>query len=801
MFQKKMLFLLLWALPVWAQAQQVKVCDLQTRQHIELVALFNPEQSKVQITDSLGRATIDEFAPNETIILRHTSFLPYETTKKQILEQGDTVFLQKRQVKLSEMTLSAPKLYAKPESEVFLRQEIRFETEKNLAPTSAEVLVQSGNISVQKSQGGGGSPIIRGFEANKILLVVDGVRLNNAIYRNGHLQNSITIDPAVLEKVDVLFGTASVMYGSDALGGVVNYTTKSPKMNDSLSLVVRGYAEYGTASQNQAAHLNVEVQRPRWASLSAFSVHNFGDIRMGKQRREPQSDYGLTHHYARRVGQTDSMFQNPDPFVQKKTGYQQYDWLQKVKFRPSGKTEITANIQYSTSSKIHRYDRLNDYSPDGKLKYAEWYYGPQNRLLAALKTALFDRRLFDKADLIVSFQQIDEDRFSRRFGNLQRLAQQEDVQVYSATADFFKENRFFSLRYGTEMIFNRVGSSAFYKNIETQATTPAQTRYPEQGSFTQTYGVYFNYKWSKNPHFTLDAGFRYSFFALHSEFGQSPFVNLPFEEINLATGAPTASLGAIWRFPKNFRLNVSASTGFRAPNVDDYGKIRAKNGMVSAPASGLKPEYAYNIELGLQKRFSDSFSLNLIGFNTYLTNAIVRSFGSLNGNDSLLYDGEMYRITQNINAGRAVVRGLALNMGFKTRLKACRSLNFAASLNYTYGKDLSNNVPLGHIPPLFGRTRLQFETKKWGIEAIANYNGQKTADNFSPYGEDNLEEALWYGYPAWATLDMRFFYAFSPQVKFTFAIENIFDTHYKRFASGVSEPGRNFLFRLYFRLG
>ncbi|NJN34367.1 MAG: TonB-dependent receptor plug domain-containing protein [Saprospiraceae bacterium] len=72
---------------------------------------------------------------------------------------------------------------------------------------------------------------MRGFEASRVLLVVDGVRMNNLIYRSGHLQNAITVDQNMLDRVEVLFGTASTVYGSDALGGVVHFFTKKPLLN------------------------------------------------------------------------------------------------------------------------------------------------------------------------------------------------------------------------------------------------------------------------------------------------------------------------------------------------------------------------------------------------------------------------------------------------------------------------------------------------------------------------------------------------------------------------------------------
>ena len=131
------------------------------------------------------------------------------------------------EINLNEITVSATKF---AEHKKYIPQQVLTISAKKMAffnqQTTAELLTHTGNVLVQKSQLGGGSPVIRGFEANKVLLVVDGVRMNNAIFRGGHLQNVITMDNTILDKTEILFGPSSVMYGSDALGGVIAFLPK-----------------------------------------------------------------------------------------------------------------------------------------------------------------------------------------------------------------------------------------------------------------------------------------------------------------------------------------------------------------------------------------------------------------------------------------------------------------------------------------------------------------------------------------------------------------------------------------------
>jgi len=137
----------------------------------------------------------------------------------------------KGSVRLSEVTLAATRF---SQNKKFIAQQVfvisRSHIENSNQPTTAEILSQSGELLVQKSQLGGGSPVIRGFEANKVLICVDGIRMNNAIYRGGHLQNVITLNDESLQKAELLFGPSSVMYGSDALGGVMSFYTRDPEI-------------------------------------------------------------------------------------------------------------------------------------------------------------------------------------------------------------------------------------------------------------------------------------------------------------------------------------------------------------------------------------------------------------------------------------------------------------------------------------------------------------------------------------------------------------------------------------------
>jgi hemoglobin/transferrin/lactoferrin receptor protein len=114
--------------------------------------------------------------------------------------------------------------------DIISQKELKF----NSAGNTGDALQNTGMITVQQSQNGGGSPIIRGFEANRIGIVVDGVRMNTAIFRGGHLQNVLRVDNGQLDRAEVFYGAGSTLYGSDALGGVLNFMTVKPKLGKGI---------------------------------------------------------------------------------------------------------------------------------------------------------------------------------------------------------------------------------------------------------------------------------------------------------------------------------------------------------------------------------------------------------------------------------------------------------------------------------------------------------------------------------------------------------------------------------------
>ncbi len=687
--------------------------------------------------------------------------------------------------------------------------------------TTAHAMESSGQVFIQRSQAGGGSPVLRGFEANKVLLVVDGVRMNNAIYRSGHLQNAITIDNSALDKMEIIFGPGSLMYGSDALGGVIHFRTRRPSIltKDDLSYQrtkAAGYLRFATANQEKTAHIDFDYARHKFGMFTSLSISNFGNLRTGNVRHEDYPDFGKQFFYVNRINESDQVVKNFDPNIIPHSGYQQLDVINKLRFQLTEKLEFGVNFQISNSSNISRNDKLaiTKGVPD-RLKYSEWYYGPQLRVLTALHTKWVGKNLFfNKAKGIASYQKINEDRLTRKFAKAQRSFQFEDVHVYAMTLDFEKwlnKRSSFKFLYGAELNVNNVFSQAGKLNIATNFVTHNKlTRYPSGGSEMVSKGGYGILQLqSRDSIISINSGIRYSTIDLAAKYKRDDFFPWPrdfYDGLSNRNSALTWGIGATINAKNGFQLRSLLSTAFRAPNLDDFAKIREKNGFITAPNPNIKPEHSRQVEFtigqffrkrayykGNKKGFAANIYLTL--FQTNLTDAIVvDTFLAPDGSDFICDDEECYRVTASINADSARIRGLSLNgifyLGPKWKLDGSWSITEGVIL-----KD-GNSSPLAHIPPPYGKIGLSYKTKRLQLSGNIRFNGFKPISEFGPGTSDNAKNTYAEGAFAWHTYNFYSSIHLGKNYSLQFAIENISDLHYRPFASNISAPGRNFVISL-----
>jgi len=805
-------------------AQQITVKDEITNENLPDVVIFNENKSKSIITDLDGVVDLSLFSSDENVYFQLLGYSTLKILKIEVLN-GTTIYLQSESQNLEEVILSV----ARSESNVNqIAEKVSVIKSEDLflsSPASgAELLELSPGVRVQKSQGGGGSPVIRGFEANRVLIVVDGVRMNNAIYRSGHLQNSITIDPNNIERAEVIFGSSSVGYGSDALGGVIHYYTKSPILKGSKKIKSSFTSNYTSANQGLSNNFITNYSSENWGSISSISISKFGDIKMGENREHGFKSWGLTPLYSEnsRYSYYSQPSSNSNENIQKNTGYSQVDLFQKFLVKIGDTNLLNINIQFSESSDIDRFDQLS-ITKGNSLKFSEWYYGPQKRLLISPSLKIFPNGKFMKKGVITfGFQKINESRIKRKFNSFNRSHQIENLKVFSLNGDFDTSfNNDHSISYGIESTYNYNYSKAYDQIIEIQENQviglgnkiAIPTRYPSDGSSYTSFASYVNWSWNMSEFFTFNIGTRLTFTGLKASWNDIISVNPQLSEVNLNSKALTTTVSIKLRPSKRVQINTVLSSGFRNPNIDDIGKIRENNGLLVVPNTFLKPEYAYNLDLGIDFRsLNNKNYISLRGFSTIISRHIGRDefvvFSDITTPDlsTVIYNGEEVTTISNKNLGNRFIHGFSID-GFT---KVTNSLKFDYSMTYTKGDDNDNYGPLPSISPLFGSFALSYSKKGVNLKAIYKFTEAKSPGEYSFGGEDGLDETpfiinsegllSYLGTPKWSDLSIFGSKNISSSVTLRLGLTNVFDSHYRTFASGISAPGRSFQLGLNLKL-
>lgn len=702
---------------------------------------------------------------------------------------------------LDEIVVSANRI---PEQRRLVAQQIETVTATTIknfnAQTTADLISNSGVVAMQKSQQGGGSPMLRGFEASRVLLVVDGVRLNNAIYRAGHLQNIITLDNNILDRAEIMFGPASTVYGSDALGGVIHFYTRNPKLSDGgLNAAGNLFFRYGSANSEKTTHIDLNLGGKKFASLTSFTTGYFGNLRMGEKTNPSYGEqFGVRPQYAERAADnlSDVLVQNRDPFNQVFSGYQQYDLLQKFLFAPSSRVKHLLNFQYSNSTNVPRYDRLTDTQNSG-LRFGEWYYGPQKRLMGSYNLAITDLgNLADALSVTLSYQDIEESRHDRRFNNDVRNDRIENIKVWGLTAEFTKSIAQNSLRYGIDGQFNSLLSKAHTTNIVTGEQGPLSTRYPDGDNTMNTMALFATHTLRLSDLWTLNDGLRMGGSWLHSTFIDKTFFPFPYDEVTQNYLVGSGNLGIVYT-PTSWKFSFMGSTGYRAPNFDDLSKVfdsatgtTGEPGILVVPNPELRPEKTVNADFNVTKFFGSNLRIEGVFFATQFYDAIVTQPTTFNGQSQIDYDGYPANVVSSQNAGKAYLYGFSTSMW----AQLYDGLTVTASYNYTHGRIKNSgepNTPLDHIPPLFGRVGVQYNKAKLRSELFSNFSGWKYLGQYSESGEDNLKYATPEGMPSWYTLNLSVGYELNKVFTAQAGVYNIMDLQYRTFASGINSPGRN----------
>jgi hemoglobin/transferrin/lactoferrin receptor protein len=615
--------------------------------------------------------------------------------------------------------------------------------EQKSARSTPEALMNETGVWVQKTNHGGGAPIIRGLVGNQVLLMIDGIRLNNATYRYGPNQYLSTIDPDLISRMEVIRGSGSVLYGSDALGGVVHILSKTPSFSsDGFKVSGNATGKWMSAGMEQSLHTGIELANKKVAFIGGFSSRNFGNILAG-------GDLGTL---------------NP-------SGYQERSGDAKVLIRTGNTGLLTGAFQQSTQHNVSRYDQvvLGGYSL--------FSFEPQTRQLSYLRWETTTPNKWVKSFRITtSLNNSIEGTLSQKNNSADLKKQRDEVTTTGLIAEVNSSPApNWQAQTGIEYYFDKVKSESMVLNTTTDAEKSERGSYADGSSFSNG-AVYTNHQIDlKNVQ--LLAGTRFNIV-------QVSVVDNIFGNQEINPNAWVANAGAVYKINSNLRLIGGVNTGFRSPNVDDMSKFgTVESGVFEIPSSALSPEKSFTMESGL-KFSGKQLSWTLTAYRTKLTDLIDRVAATYNGSDV----AEGRKVFQKQNVGEALVRGIEADV----ESAVTRSFTLSGNLTFTHGENITKNEPMRRIPPLFGRlgVKYTYKTSLWvkGEWAMAADQSRLAAGDKSDVRiKSRLVDSVM---PGWDIVNVYMGYSFS-NISLNITAQNLFDKAYRVYASGVDGYGRS----------
>ncbi len=717
---------------------------------------------KKVITAEDGRFVVAKVAPgNYAIKFEHIGFEPRMIDNIQIAPDAvydlGRIVLTPRCLPLREIIVTATRVenlpfeVAAPVNIVPLAQ-----LAERAVRTTAEALREEPGIFVQKTNHGGGSASFRGLGSNQILILVDGIRLNNATYRLGNHQYLTTIDPNALAQIEVIRGPNSVLYGSDALGGAINLITKKPSFAATgAKVAVRWLNRYASADAEKTSHAELALTTKRWAWMSGFTYQDIGDLKRGQNSQHSvleKSKNGVT--------------QSP-------TGFRAYAADVKWLFKATPQQAWTLAYQRCRQEKVPRYDK---YENDD---YYRWLYHPQARDLVYLAYEnQFQVKFLQPMQAAISWQRQAEGREMQSRPDTDLTRENDRVNTLGISLQLNPTFARHRLVYGFECYRDQVASQAVTvrHTTGTEKSEP-RGRYPDNARYL-SFGVFAQEQWEINARLKTLFGGRGSYFKADFQGATSP-VQQEFKAI-------TGSAGFIYSLTAPISVSGNVSQGFRAPNLSDITKLGESKGQIyEVPNFDLRPEKILNLDIGCRIH-SDLLKATFSAYYARIYDLIASSNTSYHGATTIFLNGATYHIKSKQNIGQAYIRGLEAAFNYQVT----NTLYFSGNISSARGQNVTLNEPVGGIPPAFGRLELKWNGGDAFAAIFTRFATKQTRLSADDQDDPRIPVG---GTPGWHILSLRTGLKVSDWCQLQAALENIFDINYREHGSGVNGPGRNLI--------
>lgn len=594
--------------------------------------------------------------------------------------------------------------------------------------TSPEALVGSAGLFVQKTNHGGGSPFVRSLTGNQNLLMIDGIRLNNATYRYGPNQYFNTIDLFSVGSIEVARGTGSVQYGSDAMGGVIQVFTKDPSFSEKAKWTGNIIGRIFSQDAEYTGRAELVYSTAKAALQIGYTSRKFGDLPGG-----------------------DTMG------IQQPSGYKENAIDLKFKWQLNSQWLLTAAHQQLKQRNVPLYHRV------ALENFSYYQFNPQERQLSYLKMeGKFSNPILSTISFTASSQLNKEKRSYYRNGNANRFIEDDQVKTVGLTLDVLSTiNKNWSANSGIEFYSDKVNSSKQQIAIASGTSLNQRGLYPN-GARMQNFSLYSLHHLAVGK-FNLEAGVRYNALQI---------------DVDTALVKPSSfvmNAALLYQLNKNQSIYASYSTGYRAPNIDDMGTLGLVDFRYEVPAYGLAPEKSYNTEIGYKVQ-TKSVKFAIAFYYMHLTNIINR----------VQVPGQQiggYNVYIKENNQESYIKGIEYDLQFTI----AKNLFISSNGSYSFGQNTSRGEPMRRIPPMNGRTFLEWKPSKlqYTLEYIYASKQSRLAqgdkdDNRIPIG----------GTPGFGVMNVHLATSLFG-IKMRTGMVNIFNTDYRMHGSGINGMGRN----------
>lgn len=724
-------------------------------------------------TDSQGFYRFSNLTEGEYTI--HISHLGYETLVQQI-EVSDSgtaqdFFLAPGAIQLNQgIIVSASRFQSKKFNSPFSISSISSNELKEAFPRSTPEALVANGAWVQKTNHGGGSPFVRGLTGYHTLLMIDGIRLNNATFRSGPNQYLNTLDPLLLSNIEIIRSSGSVQYGSDALGGTVHFFTKVPQFSTTGQTTFKPHiiAKYVSQGLNGIHHTvsnslfpGMERTIRSEATIAGKNIAFYGEVGTKKFNDIDASA---------RLG------------TLKPNGYDEYDADAKLLVKKE-KHLFTAAFQMVRQNNVPLYHKIVTGT------YALYHFDPQFRSLAYVKHEVqIGDRWARKINTTLYTQHSVEERHKQKTGEIIQTIESDKVRSTGATIDLLSApTKNWTFNSGIDFNHDKVKSSTRTENPDHSETQYSRGLYPDN-AYAWNVALFSLHQLTLNR-FVINTGIRFNNFHITT-------LDTIFGNTSLTPSALVGNIGLSYLLNDHFRLTSMLNTGFRAPNINDVSSFGIADFRYEIPSSDLKPEKSVSYEVGFRQK-SSKISSTFSVFITGLTNLITNVPASYLGQDSVLINeetGEYIRYYKKENTDKAYIWGFEA----ETEMQILSWLNSYGRLYYSFGQDLSRNEPMRRIPPINGVLGINlFPGEKAHIRAEFLFAGTQDRLSGGDIADNRIPEG---GTPGWDLVNISAGYTGIYWMDVNIGISNLFDTAYRSHGSGVDGYGRNIWLGIQFNL-